>query len=331
MKNIKVIVVTALTKTKHRLSSVRNNSKIQPFSSVKVVVSRFRNSGLFLFKHKFLAGGITFMLALLLFFGMGIYRAYFMTSDNIIETKSSVAMQTKTSPIPSANVAKLSPSPSNNPSPSESTVLGASDDSNSGSTETTVNTQISPSQSISPIPTDTPVPTDTPSDSSDTSNNSSSNSNCNTSTGVPNSWYSDVYPVSPISTSNGSVTLTVNIRDCNINDVSSSSSLKISLSSGDTNTEVNGQTLPATVSTQNGQASFSVSSQVTGTVNLTIQDTTDSFAITDTNNNSPSINFSGTSTPTPTTSSTESPTPTLTQSVSPTTDVTPTANPTPTP
>jgi hypothetical protein len=120
----------------------------------------------------------------------------------------------------------------------------------------------------------------------------SGNPNCTTGAGTPNSWYSDVYPnPSASSTNTGSITLYVYIRDCNQNAAPVSDNLKISLSSGDSNTQINGNNLPATVTTQNGVASFTVASQINGTVTLVVQDTTSNFTVTNVNNNNPSITF----------------------------------------
>jgi hypothetical protein len=178
-----------------------------------------------------------------------------------------------------------------NPTPSMNTPTPSFDNSinNSGSDDTTVPT---PFPTFAPLPTITPEPDYTTSTNTSSTTNSSGNSNCTTGSGIPNSWYSDVYPNPPVSTSNGSVTMTVTIRDCNLNTAPVSDTLSISLSSGDSNTQVNGNNLPYSVTTQNGQASFTVTSQVAGTVTLVVQDTTKSFTVTDTNNHNPSITFS---------------------------------------
>jgi hypothetical protein len=83
----------------------------------------------------------------------------------------------------------------------------------------------------------------------------------------------------------------VYIRDCNGNTAPVSDKLNISLSSGDSNTQINGNNLPYAVTTQNGIASFTVASQVNGTVTLVVQDTTSNFTVTNVNNNNPSITF----------------------------------------
>ena len=300
--------------------------RLHRFSDLKI--DSIRQLVLFPFRHKFWFGGAVFLLALIVFSAAAIYRGYFMTSANTAQTISKEAAMSKTNNSIASNIPNPTldnPSPSANPSPTDSTVLGTSDDSSS---DTSKDTTISPPAAASPVPTETP------------------GTNFNSTQVLlltirvqkirivqraqllPNSWYSDLYPISPVSTSNGSATLTVNIRDCTINNVSSSSTVKISLSSGDSNTQVNGQNLPVSITTQNGQASFTVSSQITGTVDLTIQDTTDSFTVTDTNNNNPSVVFNGSSiTSTPT----ETPTPNSTQSISPSPTVLPTATPTPNP
>ena len=168
-------------------------------------------------------------------------------------------------------------------------------------------------------------------------NNSSGNSNCTTGAGVPNPWYSDVYPASPVSANAGSnVTFSVVIRDCNKQTAAVSDTLSISLNSGDSSTRVSGNTLPYSLTTQNGEASFTVFSQNAWTVALTVQDTTSKFKVTDTNNNNPSVVFSSSSTPKPTDAitpipqSTDTPTPTLAETATPTPTPTDTLTPIPT-
>jgi len=322
MENAESLPFNRRSRIKKATSGILKVIKLPHFNRFPIQkIDQIKQIPTFLFRHKFIAGGAIFSVALIIFIAGAIYRGYFMisaTTDRSNSSSGTKISKTNNSIASSAKPTLVSPSPSDNPSPSQSTVLGASDGSSS---DTSDDTNSVPSVAVSPIPTDIPEPTATPASTS----SSSGNSNCTTVAGVPNSWYSDFYPVSPISTSNGSVTLTVNIRDCNINNVSSSSILKISLSSGDPNTQINGQSLPVSITTQNGQASFTVSSQVNGTVGLTIQDTTDSFSVTDTNNSNPNINFNGSSeTPTPT----QSANPTPTQPVSPAPSVT--QNPSPT-
>lgn len=164
--------------------------------------------------------------------------------------------------------------------------------------------------------------------------NSSGNANCTTAAGIPNAWYSDVYPNPPISTSTGSVDLSLILRDCNKNQSGVSDSISISLLSGDSSTKVNGSSLPVQITTQNGAATFSVSSAGAGTVTLRVENVTRSFIITNVNNNNPSISFTGTTaqmTPTPTIAPTQpSPTPTL-ATPSPTSTISPEVSQTPTP
>jgi hypothetical protein len=178
----------------------------------------------------------------------------------------------------------------NIPSPPEDNAPDTSGNSDLNDTEENY-VMLTPFPTFAPLPTLPPVPTIT----ATTTQTSSGNSNCTTGGGVPNSWYSDVYPNPPMSTGNGSITLVVTIRDCNENTAPVSDALNISLSSGDSNTQVNGHTLPYVVTAQNGQASFIVTSQVTGTVVLTVRDTTGSFNVTDINNNNPRIAFANNS------------------------------------
>jgi hypothetical protein len=156
---------------------------------------------------------------------------------------------------------------------------------------------------------------------------SSGNPNCTTAAGTPNFWYSDVSPASPISANTGStVTLTVSIKDCGKNNVSSDN-LTLTQTSSDSSVTVNGSSAPVSVQAQNGQATFSIVSQNAGTDTFTIQDTTSNFAVTDANNQSPRIVFSGSSTsatPTPVPTNTPSATDTPTTSPIPSATLTPT-------
>lgn len=169
---------------------------------------------------------------------------------------------------------------------------------------------------------------------------STGNPNCTTSAGAPNTWYSDVYPNPPITTTTGSVGLQVVIRDCFQNTTTVSDNINFTLASGDPGTKINGNSLPFSISAQNGIANITVSSQVNGTVTLVVTDTTSGFTVTDPNNHNPSITFSGasssspTSTPTPTpvsSTDTPTPTPTGTTTIAPTPTPTSTSAPTPTP
>lgn len=225
------------------------------------------------------------------------------------------------------------PSPTiENPTPTIYDVLGAASD--TGSSDISYNdvwTMPTPFPTFPPIP----IPTyflDSPSTTTSTPSpsNSTGNPNCTTAAGVPNSWYSDVYPNPPVSTTTGSVTLIVDIRDCNKNKVSSDS-LTISVSSGDSGTQVNGNNLPYTLAVQNGEISFSVMSQTTGTVTLIVQDTTSGFTVTNINNHNPSISFSASATPTPTSSATPAPTPTVTITPTDTPAATSSGTPVPSP
>jgi hypothetical protein len=177
-------------------------------------------------------------------------------------------------------------------------------------------------------------------------NNSSGNSHCTTAANMPNAWYSNVYPASPITVSVGSSAgLKVDVRDCNQNNVSNDM-LQISLSSGDNNVQINGNNLPYVVQAQNGEVSFSVTSSNSGTYGFIIKDTTNNFTITDQNNHNPSVVFNSVSTPTPTptpqptsiqtpsntpTPTTSNPAPTQTPTPQPTPAVTSTPSPNPSP
>jgi len=163
-------------------------------------------------------------------------------------------------------------------------------------------------------------------------NNTSGNPNCTTNAGIPNSWYSDLYPNNPINTSSGSVELSVVLRDCNKATAQVSDTIRISLLSGDTSTKINGNTLPYQLNASNGEAKFTVSSAASGTVTLKVEDTTKSFTVTNTSNANPSISFTGASanpTPAPTAQATGTPTSSPTSTAPP---PTPTGeSPTPTP
>ena len=172
----------------------------------------------------------------------------------------------------------------------KSNILGSSDYSASPAT---------PYPTMAPLPTSTPWPTLAPiptvSIPTPAPPSTPSNPNCTTGSGSPNSWYSDIYPNPPINTNTGSVELVAVIRDCDVKTAPVSDKLTISLISGDPNTQINGQAMPYTVTVQNGQANFYISSQVVGTVTLAVKDITSSFNITDINNNNPSITFNGSS------------------------------------
>ena len=151
----------------------------------------------------------------------------------------------------------------------------------------------------------------------------SGNAHCTTANGVPNFWYSEVSPNSPVTANTGqTVIFTVNIQDCGKNNVSSDN-LTFSQTSNDTGLTINGSSAPVSVQAQNGVATFNVTTSNAGTDNFTIQDTTSNFTVTDGNNQNPSIVFSGSSSPTPTPTPTETPTDTPT----PTPIITPTVTP----
>ena len=243
-----------------------------------------RKAMAFLIKHKIPTISLVVVIA---FIAVALwYRGYLISKMNAVpantSSESSYYLKSE-SPLPT-----ISSSPTPSDTLNTTSVLGTSTK-NSGSYNNVPLTFPTPFPTFAPLPTIAPLPITT---NTSSSNNTPANPNCTTGSGVPNSWYSDVYPNPPITTNTGSVTVIVVIRDCNRNTVSSNESLTISLSSGDPNTQINGNKLPYTITAQNGQASFSVSSQVSGTVTLTVQDTTSSFSVTDINNHNPVITFS---------------------------------------
>lgn len=271
----------------------------------------------FVSTHKIPIFGSLFSILFIAFITGAIYRGYFMAASKTVQnTITNQIFNSSASPTPNV------PSPTIIFSPTDTTVLGTSTDSNDTGNSIPTAT---PYPTLAPI--DTPEPTPTPTNNN---NNSSGNANCTTGSGIPNSWYSDVYPNPPISTTNGSQTLIVYIRDCNKNTAPVSDNLTISLSSGDSSTQINGNNLPYSITTQNGQASFTVTSQNAGTDTFIIQDTTSSFTITDVNNNNPSIIFNGSSSSTPTPTPSDTPTPTPTPAQTPTPTISNSTTPTPT-
>ncbi len=326
MDKVKILKAAILSKVKKLCYSITRVIKLpnfHPFPKLRTEpISRALS---FLFVHKILI--ITSILFVSIV-AVGIYTGYFLNTSTVQTATGNKTNNSISSNIPKPTLS--SPSPSDNPSPTDNNVLGASIDSSSNNAG---NSDILPSPTPYPVPTYIPIPTTTLNSTSPTSSNSSGNSHCTTGAGVPNSWFSDVYPASPISSNTGNVTLTVDIRDCNKNTASVNDTLSISLSSGDSSTQINGNNLPYSTTTQNGQASFTVTSQNAGTDIFIIQDTTSSFTVTDTNNNNPSVIFSSSQTPTPNSTQTPTLTPTLTpiQSPTPTPSQTPTLTPTLTP
>jgi flagellar basal body-associated protein FliL len=157
------------------------------------------------------------------------------------------------------------------------------------------NTLPSPFPTFAPLPTIAPYVAPPTTTTNTSSGNNSGNSNCTTGPGVPNSWYSDVYPNPPVSTNNGSIALLVYIRDCNQNTTPVNDNLTVTLTSNDPTANINGASSPVNIQTQNGYASITVSSQNTVTDTFTIQDTSHNFAVTDINNHNPSVAFTNSS------------------------------------
>jgi len=231
----------------------------------------------FFVKHKILT---IILISLIAFITAAIwYRGYLISKMNSAPKSLSNKIFDFVAPEKSEPTIAL-PSPSD----TQNSVMGASDYSNYDDTIPT------PFPTFAPLPTIAPALTTTTT-ITNTSSNSTGNSNCTTGAGVPNTWYSDVYPNPPISTSNGAVTMSVVIRDCYKNTAQVNDTLMISLVSGNSDTQINGNNLPYTLKAQNGQASFNVTSSTTGTVTLEVKDTTRPFVITNINNQNPTITF----------------------------------------
>jgi hypothetical protein len=238
----------------------------------------------FIIKHKI---SITILISLIVFVTVAMwYRGYLLSKMKVAsnDTSDSVFSSTKTdNTFPTITIP--TPSISNNNS-----VLGASN--NSTSYNDTPLTIPTPFPTFTPLPTIAPLPVIiTP---TNTSSNNSGNPNCTTGAGVPNTWYSDVYPNPPATTNTGSITLIVYIRDCNKNTAPVNDNLTITLTSNDSSAKINGSSSPINIQAQNGQVSFTVSSQNNITDTFTVQDTTSNFTITDINNHNPSVTFTNT-------------------------------------
>jgi hypothetical protein len=248
--------------------------------NIRIVHSRLNKDRLkkpfsFIIKHKFSLSSLIILIAIV--WVALWYRSYFLSKIKPIAQDTSDIFY---------NATKSKVEPTITPSPT-SNVLGTQSSSNSFD-----DSAPTPFPTFPPIPTLAPIDTSTYTTTSSTSN-SSTNSNCSTGSGVANAWYSDVYPNPLITASNGSANLTVAIRDCTKNVASVNDQLTISLSSGDSNTQVNGNNLPYSINATNGQANFTVTSQVSGTVVLVVHDQTAGFDITNISNSNPSISFSG--------------------------------------
>ena len=262
------------------------------FALPKLNVEPVKKFVLLIYKHKIL---ITSFVIFIVFISAALwYRGYLLSKMKTVSDNTGVDdfySAKSENPLPSI----ASPTPSG--TPDTNSVLGTStyNKNLNNSAPMTIST---PFPTFAPLPTVMPVPTPTiviPAVTNNSSSgNNSSNPNCTTGSGTPNTWYSDVYPNPPITTNTGSVTLIVDIRDCNKNLAPVSDTISVSLNSGDPNTLVNGNKLPTTVTTQNGEVKFSVSSQISGSVTLVVQDTTGNFTVTDINNHNPSITFTNT-------------------------------------
>jgi hypothetical protein len=240
----------------------------------------------FLNKHKV---AITILVCVIAFITAAMwYRGYLLskmqTSSNSSGSDQTFYSTKTDNTIPSVTIPVPSPSDTTNNS---NNVLG------------TYNYDLSvptPFPTFAPLPTLAPVPVINTTTTTSSTSNSSGNPNCTTGSGVANGWYSDVYPNPPATTSNGSMTLIVYIRDCNKNTAPVNDNLTITLTSNDSTAKINNSSSPVNIQAQNGQVSFTVSSQNNITDTFTVQDTTNSFAITDINNHNPSVTFTNNST-----------------------------------
>jgi len=241
----------------------------------------------FLIKHKI---SVIILISVIAFIAVAMwYRGYLLSKMNQTSgnANDNIFYSTKTS---NSGPTIAIPTPPN----TNSDVLGTHN--NSGSYDTALPT---PFPTFPILPTLAPMPTiNTTTTNTSSASNNTGNANCTTGSGVPNLWYSDVYPNPTITTNTGSVDLIVEIRDCNSNikNAPVSDKLSISLSSGDSNTLINGNKLPySNITTQNGETKFTVTSQVVGTVTLVIHDDTSNFTVTNVKNNNPSITFTNNS------------------------------------
>jgi len=256
---------------------------------LRLNIEPVRRTMTFLIKHKISITSFVFVIA---FITVALwYRGYLLSKMKTAPANTGVEdfySAKSENPLP----AIASPTPSD--TPDTSSVLGTSTK-NSTLYNNTPLTLPTPFPTFAPLPTIAPIPiTTTTTTNTSSTNTSSGNSNCTTGSGVPNAWYSDVYPNPPVATNNGSITLIVYIRDCNKNTAPVNDNLTITLTSSDPTAKINGSSSPITIQAQNGQASFSVSSQNNITDTFTVQDTTNNFAITDINNHNPSVTFTNT-------------------------------------
>lgn len=211
------------------------------------------------------------------------YRGILVLEMNRVDKHDSLEIAHYTAPSYTPSPAGITPSPTL----TKKGVLGTADYSDRYSYIPYISP--TPWPTLPPLPT--LVPTSLPSNNSQSGNNTG-NPNCTTGPGVPNSWYSDIYPNPPVSTTTGSVTLLVVLRDCNKNTPDVDDNLEIKLTSTDPTARINGYQSPVTVKAQHGQATIEVSSQNAITDTFVITDTTRSFTVTDINNHNPSVTFS---------------------------------------
>jgi hypothetical protein len=232
----------------------------------------------FLLRHKISVGIITFIIVFVV--GALWYRGYLLSKMSS-GSQSPAGEFFYSAPLNNLFPATATPTPD---------TTNSSDNSNNSVNEYAPVVIPTPFPTLPPIPTIAPIVIPTT-----TSSSSTGNPNCTTGSGTANSWYSDVYPNPPVTTNTGSVTMQVTIRDCNVNTAPVNDNLTISLVSGDSNTQVNGNNLPYSITASNGTANFTVTSQITGTVTLSVHDDTNNFTVTNINNQNPSISFTASS------------------------------------
>ena len=182
------------------------------------------------------------------------------------------------------NTDPLDSSSSALPSPSDTSVLGVSNDSSgsqdgSGYTAPVEVPATAPSDTPSPTPVETTVTTD---------NSSSSSSSCD---GTPTAYNSEAVVSASTTQVNSAVTINIDLLDCNNNTPSVNDNLTVTLTSGDSATTINGSASPVNIQAQNGKASFSVNSPNPTTATFTVYDNNHSFAVTDPHNKNPSVTF----------------------------------------
>lgn len=252
--------------------------------------------------------------------GIGV-RNYFISKIKIAQQNNSNTSFSNYSPLPNSPEPSTSPSPSDTPAPPDNRyVLGASTYSAPSVPTPSPSSLPTPVYNPTPAPIYTPAPSSAPQVTAPAPAHSCASMGI--SPGVPTAWYSETS--SPQTVTN-TATINIQLLDCNNNTAPVSVSLTITQFSGPSTT-VNGYSPPMAIETINGQASFTVKSQTSGTAVYVVR--TPSFTVTDPNNHNPQVTFTITA-PSPTPSPTSSPTPTSTPTSTPTPSASPTSSPSP--